>query len=127
MKVFTIYLKALLLCIVSGVIVALGAHCDWYFLILLIIPVVLGALLCKELLDNMIKYIIETTVANIALFVLLLMGLPIAAICEIDERTPFGITYAGSIVSGIVFLFFPVVKLPEKWKIFKKDLKRFNY
>lgn len=127
MKVFTIYLKALLLCIASGVIVALGVHYYWYFLILLVIPVVLGILLCKELLDNMVEYIIETTIANIALFALLLLGLAIAGFCDIDEKTFFGVSYAGIIISGIAFLFFPVVKLPEKWKIFKKDLKRFNY
>jgi asparagine N-glycosylation enzyme membrane subunit Stt3 len=126
-KVIILYFEVLLLCFVFGGIVAAGIHYSWAFLLFLLIPISLVIVLWKNLLREMNNHLMEHTIMVAAIFVMIMVGLVIAAVYSLDETSFIGTMYSAFIGGCLLFVFPMMMKLPKKWAIWKRKMRRFSY
>jgi membrane associated rhomboid family serine protease len=92
------------------------------------IPLSFGYLLISDLFlridENNLK---KVTILNMVLFLVMIGLLIIAAYCRIDEKSFFGMAYAGGIFSYILGLAIVGIGLRKRWEDKKKLEKKYLY
>lgn len=129
-RIILLYLGALLLCLIAGVIVSLGFHYSWpyYLLSLFLLPIawiLMSDLFLRINEENLRKVSVFTGIS----FFVMIGFLVIAAYCRIDERSFWGMVYAATISSYVIGLTIVGVGLSRIWeerreKIEKREKKK---
>ena len=132
-RIILLYLGALLLCLIAGVIVSLGFHYSWLYYLLSLFLLPIAWILMSDLFlrineENLRKVSVFT---GISFFVMIGL-LVIAAYCRIDERSFWGMVYAATISSYVIGLTIVGVGLSRIWeerreKIEKREKKKRKY
>ena len=128
-KIVLLSFLALLLCGFAGWVVSFSYHYHcWVCLLFMAIPLSFGYLLISDLFlridENNLK---KVTILNVALFLVMIGLLIIAAYCRIDEKSLFGMAYAGGIFSYILGLAVVGIGLTKRWEDKKKSEKEYLY
>lgn len=127
-QILMLYVGMLLLSAFIGGVVSIAYHYSWYILLLLIIPILFGCA-CIYSINLRIneKNLKNVTILTAVSFLIMLGLLAIAAYYHIDERSFWGLIYAGGVSSFIFGLAIIALKLPNKWEEKRKIEKKFPY
>jgi hypothetical protein len=128
-KIVLLSFLALLLCGFAGWVVSFSYHHHcWVGLLFMAIPLLFGYRLLSNLFLRIDKNNLKkVTILNAALFLVMIGLLIIAAYCRIDEKSLFGMAYAGGIFSYILGLVVVGIGLTKRWENRKKSEKEYLY
>ena len=122
-QIALLYSGAFLLCFFVGVIVSLGYHYSWpYYLLNLFLLPIAWVMMSDLLLRINEKNLGKVTILTVIVFFLMIGMLLIAAYCQLDEKSFWGMVYAATVFSYVIGLAIVGAKLPKRWEE-KKESK----
>lgn len=123
-----IYGFALILCALIGGIVSLGYHYSrWYYLLLLFLAPIARVMMTELFRQMNEKNIVKVAILTIVSFAVMLGLLIVAAYFDLDEKSHWGMVYAGGVSSYILGLTVIGLKIPNKLEEKRKLEKKFPY
>ena len=115
-QIVLLYGCALFLCIVSGLIVSWACHNSWWWLFLLCIPISLGWIPFVDIRkavndDNLLRF----TILSVDILVIMVGLFVLAAYCDVDASSFWGMVYAFSVGLYMIGVFIICLMLPNRW------------